>query len=107
MKEVDYGVTPDQLMEYFSTCGSITRLKILTTRAGAPKGYLFRLYFHLSAAYIEFADPDSVKSALLFNGNMFHDRKLVVEPKRKNLPRYMLRRGRGRGGYHRPSYRPY
>ena len=96
VKEVDYSVTPTQLMDYFSTCGSITRLKILTTRAGAPKG----------AAYIEFADPDSVKSALLFNGNVFSGRKLVVEPKRKNLPRYMLRRGRGRGGYHRPSYRP-
>ena len=41
MKEVDYSVTPTQLMDYFSTCGSITRLKILTTRAGAPKGYFF------------------------------------------------------------------
>ena len=47
-----------------------------------------------SAAYIEFADPESVKSALMFSGNTFHDRTLVVEPKRKNLPRFMLHRGR-------------
>ena len=110
VKGVDYSVTPDQLMEYFSTCGSITRLKILTNREGYPKGFVPCLFLTPSAAYIEFADPDSVPSALLFNGNTFHERKLIVEPKRKNLPRFMLsgargRRG-GRGGYRRP-YRPY
>ena len=62
-----------------------------------------------SAAYIEFADPESVKSALMFSGNTFHDRTLVVEPKRKNLPRFMLHRGRGRGrgGLHRGAYRSF
>ena len=39
VKQVDYGVTPQELMEYFSTCGSITRIKILTTKQGVPKGY--------------------------------------------------------------------
>ncbi|KAK8794424.1 hypothetical protein JH06_1164 [Blastocystis sp. subtype 4] len=99
VKQVDYGVTPQELMEYFSTCGSITRIKILTTKQGVPKG----------AAYIEFADPESVKSALMFSGNSFHDRTLVVEPKRKNIPRHFLHRGRGRGrgGYHRGAYRSY
>lgn len=44
---------------------------------------------------------------MMFNGQTFHDRQLVVEPKRKTLPRYALRgRGRGRGG-HRGGYRPY
>ena len=110
VKGVDYSVTPDQLMEYFSTCGSITRLKILTNREGYPKGCFLFLFLTSSAAYIEFADPDSVPSALLFNGNTFHERKLIVEQKRKNLPRFMLSGGRGRrggrGGYRRP-YRPY
>ncbi|KAM7454820.1 hypothetical protein BLSTO_04420 [Blastocystis sp. subtype 1] len=40
VKGVDYGVTPQELMEYFSTCGAISRIKILTTKQGAPKGYL-------------------------------------------------------------------
>ena len=109
VRGVDYSVTPQELMEYFSTCGSITRIKILTTKVGTPKGYFLVCLLRLSSAYIEFADPESVKSALMFSGNTFHERKLTVEPKRKNLPRFMLKRGRGRGrgGYHRGTYRPY
>lgn len=38
VKQVDYGVTPQELLDYFSSCGTIERLKILTTRAGLPKG---------------------------------------------------------------------
>lgn len=50
-----------------------------------------------------------MKSALMFSGNTFHERELTVEPKRKNLPRFMLKRGRGRGrgGYHRGGFHPY
>lgn len=45
----------------------------------------------------------------MFNGNTFHNRKLVVEPKRKNIPRFKLMRGRGRGrgGFHRGTYRSF
>jgi len=109
VKQVDYGVTPQELMEYFSTCGSITRIKILTTKQGVPKGLIWIDILMNRAAYIEFADPESVKSALMFSGNSFHDRTLVVEPKRKNIPRHFLHRGRGRGrgGYHRGAYRSY
>ena len=74
------------------------------------KGILLIKSCHVySAAYIEFADPESVKSALMFNGNTFHKRKLVVEPKRKNIPRFKLMRGRGRGrgGFHRGTYRSF
>lgn len=88
VKQVDYGVTPQELMEYFSTCGSITRIKILTTKQGVPKGLIWIDILMNRAAYIEFADPESVKSALMFSGNSFHDRTLVVEPKRKNIPRH-------------------
>ena len=38
VKEVDYDVTLQELMDYFSSCGTISRIKILTTRAGIPKG---------------------------------------------------------------------
>lgn len=60
-------------------------------------------------AYIQFVDADSVKSAMMFNGQTFHGRQLVVEPKRKNIPRHLLGgRGRGRGGRGgRGGYRPY
>ena len=46
---------------------------------------------------------------MLFNGQTFHGRQLVVEPKRKNIPRFLLGgRGRGgRGGRGRGGYRPY
>ena len=110
MSQVDYNVTTQELMDYFSNCGAITRLKILTNKNGAPKGYIFVFFLSCSsAAYIEFADPESVKSALMFNGNTFHNRKLVVEPKRKNIPRFKLMRGRGRGrgGFHRGTYRSF
>ena len=41
MSQVDYNVTTQELMDYFSNCGGITRLKILTNKNGAPKGYSF------------------------------------------------------------------
>lgn len=41
MSQVDYNVTTQELMDYFSNCGGITRLKILTNKNGAPKGYIF------------------------------------------------------------------
>ena len=94
VKQVDDGVTPYQDPHH---------------EAGSSQGVWVVDDVDCSAAYIEFADPESVKSALMFSGNTFHDRTLVVEPKRKNLPRFMLHRGRGRGrgGLHRGAYRSF
>lgn len=38
VNHVDYNVTPQELMDYFSSCGAISRIKILTNKIGAPKG---------------------------------------------------------------------
>ena len=109
VKQVDYSVTTQELLDYFSSCGTIERLKILTTRAGFPKGQKIDYFVLLCRnAYIQFADADSVKSAMMFNGQTFHGRQLIVEPKRKSLPRHLLNaRGRGRGRGYRGGYRPY
>lgn len=38
VKQVDYTVTPEELLNYFSSCGTITRLRILSTKNGVHKG---------------------------------------------------------------------
>ena len=41
MSQVDYNVTTQELMDYFSNRGGITRLKLLTNKNGTPKEYIF------------------------------------------------------------------
>ena len=38
VSQVDYNVTPQELMDLFSQCGTISLLRILTNKIGAPKG---------------------------------------------------------------------
>jgi len=88
---VDYSSTPEELQTLFQSCGTINRITIIHDRyTGHPKGY----------AYIEFADVQSVQSALIFNELQFKGRPIKVLAKRTNLPG-MSKRGRGgfRGGY--------
>jgi len=88
---VDYTSTPEELQTLFQSCGTINRITIIHDRfTGHPKGY----------AYIEFADVQSVQSALIFNELQFKGRPIKVLAKRTNLPG-MSKRGRGgyRGGY--------
>lgn len=40
VSQVDYNVTPQELLNYFGNCGGIKRIKILTNKVGAPKGYV-------------------------------------------------------------------
>jgi polyadenylate-binding protein 2 len=88
---VDYTSTPEELQTLFQSCGTINRITIIHDRfTGHPKGY----------AYIEFADVQSVQSALIFNELQFKGRPIKVLAKRTNLPG-MSKRGRGayRGGF--------
>ncbi|ORX54266.1 RNA-binding domain-containing protein [Piromyces finnis] len=91
---VDYSSTPEELQTLFQSCGTINRITIIHDRfTGHPKGY----------AYIEFADVQSVQSALIFNELQFKGRPIKVLAKRTNLPG-MSKRGRGafrgyRGGF--------
>ncbi|GJN88758.1 hypothetical protein Rhopal_001726-T1 [Rhodotorula paludigena] len=91
---VDYGSTPEEIQQHFSSCGTINRVTILFDKFTGPKGY----------AYVEFAEPSLVQNAMLLNESMFRGRQLKVSPKRTNVPGFNGRgRGRGRGG--RGGYR--
>lgn len=88
---VDYGATPQELQDHFRSCGQINRITIMVDKyTGHPKGF----------AYVEFADPDSVKNAELLSDSIFRGRLIKVTPKRKNVPGFNRGSGRGRGrGY--------
>ncbi|PVD20528.1 hypothetical protein C0Q70_18684 [Pomacea canaliculata] len=97
---VDYGATAEELEQHFHGCGSVNRVTILCDKySGHPKGF----------AYVEFADKDSVVTAMAMDESLFRGRQIKVMPKRTNRPgisstnrppRARARRGgRGFGGY--------
>jgi polyadenylate-binding protein 2 len=81
---VDYSTTPEELQQYFHSCGTINRVTILCDRYKNPKGF----------AYIEFTEKDSVANALLLNETLFKGRQLKVSAKRTNVPGYKTPRPR-------------
>ncbi|KAK9512945.1 hypothetical protein O3M35_001248 [Rhynocoris fuscipes] len=88
---VDYGATAEELESHFHGCGSINRVTILCNKFdGHPKGF----------AYIEFADKDSVQTAMAMDESLFRGRQIKVNPKRTNRPGLSTTnrgfRGRGR-----------
>lgn len=83
---VDYTTSPEELREFFQSCGIVNRITILCDRwSGHPKGY----------AYIEFKDQDAVVNAMILNETTFKGRLLKISPKRTNIFGYN-RRCRGR-----------
>ncbi|CAG5124121.1 unnamed protein product [Candidula unifasciata] len=91
---VDYGATAEELEQHFHGCGSVNRVTILCDKfTGHPKGF----------AYIEFADKDSVITAMALDDSLFRGRQIKVVPKRTNRPGVSTtnRRPRGRGAYGR------
>jgi len=74
---VDYGATAEELEQHFHGCGSINRVTILCNKYdGNPKGF----------AYVEFADKDSVDTAMALDDSLFRGRQIKVLPKRTNKP---------------------
>ncbi|XP_046401748.1 uncharacterized protein LOC124167777 [Ischnura elegans] len=105
---VDYGATAEELEQHFHGCGSINRVTILCNKCdGHPKGF----------AYIEFADRESLQTAMAMDDSLFRGRQIKVMPKRTNRPglsktdrpprgRFRTRaRGSSYFGY-RPTKRP-
>ncbi|ABN68731.1 predicted protein [Scheffersomyces stipitis CBS 6054] len=87
---VDYGSTPLELQQHFSSAGIVKRVTILTNKfTGQPKGF----------AYLEFDDVDGVNKAVAtLDGTVFRDRELKVSAKRTNIPGLSFIE-RGRGGF--------
>uniref|UniRef100_A0A8C4NHW5 Poly(A) binding protein, nuclear 1 n=1 Tax=Eptatretus burgeri TaxID=7764 RepID=A0A8C4NHW5_EPTBU len=74
---VDYQATAQELESHFHGCGSINRVTILCDKfSGHPKGF----------AYIEFAEKDSVQTAMALDDSLFRGRQIKVNPKRTNRP---------------------
>merc|ERR1712228_814642 len=89
---VDYAATAEELEQHFHGCGSINRVTILCNKFdGQPKGF----------AYVEFADKDSVDTAMALDDSLFRGRQIKVMPKRTNKPGISTtnRPPRGRGGF--------
>ncbi|KAG9006171.1 cytoplasmic RNA-binding protein [Tulasnella sp. JGI-2019a] len=95
---VDYSSSPEEIQQHFTSCGSINRVTILCDKfTGNPKGF----------AYVEFADPAFVETALALNDSLFKGRLIKVTSKRTNIPGFNARgrgRGRARGGGYRGGY---
>lgn len=67
--QVDYGATAEELEQHFHGCGPINRVTILCNKFdGHPKGF----------AYIEFADRDSVQTAMTMDESLFRGRQIKV-----------------------------
>ncbi|XP_041375781.1 polyadenylate-binding protein 2-like [Gigantopelta aegis] len=99
---VDYGAAAEELEQHFHGCGSVNRVTILCDKyTGHPKGF----------AYVEFADKDSVATAMALDESLFRGRQIKVTPKRTNRPGISSTnrppRGRGRGGRGRGFYGGY
>ena len=59
---VDYGATAQELEQHFHGCGGIDRVTIMCNKFnGQPKGF----------AYVEFADKDSVDTAMALDDSLF------------------------------------
>ncbi|CAB4068098.1 PABPN1 [Lepeophtheirus salmonis] len=85
---VDYGATAEELEQHFHGCGSINRVTILCNKYdGHPKGF----------AYVEFADKDSVSTAMALDDSLFRGRQIKVMPKRTNKPGISSTHRRPRG----------
>ncbi|KAF8639954.1 hypothetical protein AX17_001204 [Amanita inopinata Kibby_2008] len=95
---VDYGATPEEIQGHFQACGTINRVTILCDKfTGHPKGY----------AYVEFAEPEHIDTALTMDNSLFRGRLIKVTAKRTNIPGFNRGRGRGSRGGYRGGYRGY
>ncbi|CDZ98061.1 Splicing factor RNPS1, SR protein superfamily [Phaffia rhodozyma] len=71
---VDYGATPEEIQGHFAACGQINRVTILCDKfTGHPKGY----------AYVEFAEPSFITSALVLDESPPRERTFRVSSEKE------------------------
>uniref|UniRef100_A0A8C1J3C5 Poly(A) binding protein, nuclear 1 n=1 Tax=Cyprinus carpio TaxID=7962 RepID=A0A8C1J3C5_CYPCA len=73
---VDYGATAEELEAHFHGCGSVNRVTILSTLNTV----------HIIIQFIEFADKESVRTAMALDESLFRGRQIKVGAKRTNRP---------------------
>lgn len=85
MFKVDYSSSPEEIQAHFASCGTINRVTILCDKfTGHPKGYvcvtpiLNDTYYFARYAYVEFAEPSFVETALALNQSLFKGREIKV-----------------------------
>lgn len=88
--QVDYEAAAEEVEEHFRGCGAVNRVTIMCDKySGQPKGFCF----------IEFADKESVETAMALDGSLLRGRTIKVMPKRTNKPGISYPySGRGAGG---------
>ncbi len=76
---LDYGVTSDQLGEYFAQAGSVVSSTVISDRySGRSKGF----------GFVEMSSEKEAKKAIeMFNGKDFQGRNIVVNEARPERPR--------------------
>ena len=76
---LDYGVTSDQLGDYFKPAGDVVSATVITDRqTGRSKGF----------GFVEMATDEAAKKAIeMFNEQEWEGRKLVVNEARPQAPR--------------------
>jgi RNA recognition motif-containing protein len=76
---LDYGVTSEQLGEYFAQAGSVVSATVITDRySGRSKGF----------GFVEMSSDEEAQKAIeTLNGSEFQGRKIVVNEARPQQPR--------------------
>ena len=76
---LDYGITSDQLREYFSQVGTVVDATIIQNRyTGRSKGF----------GFVEMSSDEEAKKAIeTYNGKDFQGRDMVVNEARPRVPR--------------------
>ncbi|CCH57904.1 hypothetical protein TBLA_0A01040 [Henningerozyma blattae CBS 6284] len=87
---IDPSVTPDVIEEHFKVSGQIKRITLFGDgHASHSKGY----------AYVEFISPSGQENALKLNGSVLNNKRIIVQKKRTNLPRYKRNNQDSKGVY--------
>ncbi|EDO15996.1 hypothetical protein Kpol_499p24 [Vanderwaltozyma polyspora DSM 70294] len=80
VSNISLEITPEVIDELFRNCGDIQRITILYDKnTHSNKG---------GHAYVEFDSVRSKENALELNGIIHEGRKLIIRPKRTNIPRF-------------------
>lgn len=75
---LNFKVTEGEITEYFSKCGTVSSVKLITDReTGRSRGF----------AFVEMSNQEEANEAMKLNDSEFQGRKLIVNEARERKPR--------------------